>query len=277
MKARIFVSLLTTIFTYSIGHAQSHSGTVENIKTNILIGDISRQPTQGIIVPQFKEGISEGGVGGAIFRAGGEDAMVAAQKMMDNNPDLKNFGRAFVTTSPKMKKSLINVVTVGSGVDNEFSVVKAAVFNGLVAAQKSGITSVSIPALGTGIIGQLSNEQSAKAILSGIAEFKQKGGTMSEINVVIYGDRAQHSDFVKVLDKKSYAGSTASSGQRVIDGARWVSGMTNQGTDIDKTVGQGRIDAENVAAMEVKSTSAPPKGFWQKTFGRLSKGLRGSR
>ena len=48
--------------------------------------------------------------------------------------------------------------------------------------------SVVIPQMRRGIVGALTSEQSAKAIMSGINQFNADGGKM-DINIVIYGSQ----------------------------------------------------------------------------------------
>ena len=54
--------------------------------------------------------------------------------------------------------SLIHVVSVASSREREFNVVNQATYNAMVAASMAGIGSIAFPVLGTGIIGDLTDD-----------------------------------------------------------------------------------------------------------------------
>jgi hypothetical protein len=80
------------------------------------------------------------------------------------------------------------------------------------------------PALGTGIIGQLTDEQSAKAMMSAIDRFAKEAGKM-DVSLVIYGNIQAFSAFKDVLVNQKYETAQRETGERQFDPNRWVVGM----------------------------------------------------
>ncbi|OQW45958.1 MAG: hypothetical protein A4S09_16950 [Proteobacteria bacterium SG_bin7] len=271
------IKLLTISFYLllpTLSLAQSYSGSIEGVKMNIVIGDVSKQGTEAVIVPHFKGEVSTGGVGGAIIRTGGGDAFKEAQQIMNRDQAMREFGAAFLTKSTGTNSNIINIVSVGSGEDKEYATIRQSVLNGLKVAEKNGIKSVSVPALGTGIIGQLTNEQSAHAIMSAVAEFRRDGGKINEINIVIYGDKAQHKDFVSAYDRKTYAvnlNAARTSGERAIDPDRWAKAMAKDGD------GRYAAPAQVEQAVVRAATEPNPAPTIRQRVGAFFKGFRGSK
>ena len=92
-------------------------------------------------------------------------------------------------------------------------------------AQKKGLKSVAIPAIGTGIIGSLTNTESANAILSGVKKFADNGGTM-DVCAVVYSTGAGFNDFSKVLKSKSYETAEPATGTKQFDDTAFVREIT---------------------------------------------------
>lgn len=269
---KVFVAFCIVMIPI-IGFSQNHSGVIEGAKVNVIVGDITRQSAQGIIVPHFQGEVSYGGVGGAVVRAGGSAALDSAQAMMDRDKKLGQFGSAFLTRSNGMNEAVINVITVGSGAEHEYQTIRQAVLNGLQVAHDNKLSSVAIPALGTGIIGRLSNEQSSHAIMSAIAEHRRNGGSVSVVSIVIYGDRSQAAAFSQSLESKYYIAninSGAKEGQRAIDPVRWASGMANGGVDLQQQRGAA-IEAEKIVERQASASVSSPGG-WREVVKKIFTG-----
>lgn len=222
------MKILAVAFTFSMFalclEVQAQSAAIGRTQVEIVLGDLTQQPVEGLVIPQFDGGVSWGGVGGAVARRGGSDGLNEAEKYFETHNVM--YGDAFITDSPAMGKKLIHVISVASKAENEFATVQLATINALDQASLAGLRSIGIPALGTGIIGQLTGRQSAEAILSAIKTYADKGGMMPQVKVVIYGDRAAYDDFVKVLKNGSYASvDTKQIGERVFDTEAWMRGM----------------------------------------------------
>src|ERR1700722_13235301 len=91
---------------------------IGEVSVSIVLGDVTRQGVDAIVVPQFKNSVSWGGVGGAVARRGGDDALEAAENYIKQ--EKPNYGAAFVIHSQKMNVNLVNVISVGSEKDAEF-------------------------------------------------------------------------------------------------------------------------------------------------------------
>ena len=77
-------------------------------------------------------------------------------------------------------------------------------FQVLVSANSLGLKSIAVPEIGTGIIGTLTPEQSAKAIFAAIAKFTTiyPEARIEEVTLVIY--RGSTAPAEKVLSEQSY-------------------------------------------------------------------------
>lgn len=261
--------------------AIAQDGRIGGVAVNIINGDVTRQNTEAIVVPHFHGEVSWGGVGGAVAAAGGSDGLQLAERYFEAEQGSirVDFGNAFVTRSQNMGRALINVVSVGSGAEREYAVVQDSVRNALVEAQTVGIKSVSIPVLGTGIIGRLSNDQAAEAILSAVKQFTDAGGRMDEVRIVAFRNPSQVTAFTTSLRSGNFSSSLSPVGEREIDQGRWVRGMRSGGTAVESTAGGATSTEERQVVREAKETTAT-SGGWRESvrefFGR-GRGSRGSK
>ena len=134
------------------------TGKIGNNDVSILLGDITRTGVDAVIVPEFQSGASYGGVGGAVARSGALAGMEAYEQYVRTNGK-QDFGTVILTPSGGGKSSqLLHVVSVGSGKQYEFDTVRTCIFKALEIAEQKGINSIAAPALGTGIIGDLTSK-----------------------------------------------------------------------------------------------------------------------
>lgn len=129
------------------------------------MGDICEEKTDAIVVPQFSNNFSLTGVSGAVLYSshylGILDYGVVSQQVK------VPFGYALATDGRNGIK-IINVSLLDAAPSQMFSLVQQATFAALMEADKLGLETVSIPALGTGESGCLSFHQSAQAVLSAV-------------------------------------------------------------------------------------------------------------
>ena len=204
---------------------------IRNIEVNVVLGDITSLRVDAYIVPQFDDALSEGGVGGAVMRAGALSGMNAYQEYIDKKGAL-NFGEGIITKSRGgNSKFLLHVASVGSGMEREFDTVRKAVFFALQLAENHSVSSVATPALGTGIIGDLTDEQSAKAIFSAIDEFSKTGKSVRSVSLVIYGNPKAVACAESVLQSKAYRNVLNETGGREFSLGRWYDEMKS---DVEK-------------------------------------------
>lgn len=86
------------------------------------------------------------------------------------------------------ERLILNVATVGAGKEIQFKCVFKAMLQVLLTAEKLNIKTIAVPELGTGIIGFLTQEQSARAILSAVYRYEQfyPNPRVEEINIIIF-------------------------------------------------------------------------------------------
>jgi len=228
-------------------------GSIGGNTINISLGDMTAVAADAYIVPEFNSAASFGGVGGAIARAGASAGLNDYQEYIDKNGE-QPYGQVILTPSyGGQSQHLLHVVSVGSGGDKEFSTVQTSIFNALKVAEANGIKKIVIPALGTGIIGRLSDEQSAKAMMSAIHDYAQSGGTPIEVSFVLFARQPTQDTFARVLSTRSYENVASEAGSREISLVRWQEGMSSD-AEADR-----RFAAQEDAAMRSTHAIKPMK------------------
>jgi len=205
---------------------EKFAGQIRNTGITIALGDMTKVRAGAYIVPHFDKAASYGGVGGAVARAGAINGIEEFEQFVSKKGQQK-FGTILLTKSHGgNSENLLHAVSVGSGRTEEFKTVQASIYNALRTAEQNNIKSVAAPALGTGIIGHLTDEQSAKAILSAVEQFANEGRNI-DFGIVIYGDRNAYNAFVKTLSTKSYSNALQEVGTKELDFAKWYVEMNN--------------------------------------------------
>ena len=206
---------------------QYTTGNIGNVTVNVALGDMTAIKADAFVVPEFQTRVSEGGVGGAIWSKGAGKGMEAYEKHIKKHGK-QEFGSVVVTDAGGGNSSkLLHAVTVGSGAENEFTTIQTAVYNALRTAQEQGMQSVVIPQMGTGIIGSLTSEQSAGAIMSGINQFNADGGKM-DVSVVIYGSQNAYNTFTNSLQNHSYTEAQPEVGTKEFNIAEFAKEMSQE-------------------------------------------------
>ncbi|TNE32676.1 MAG: hypothetical protein EP349_01095 [Alphaproteobacteria bacterium] len=205
---------------------ESYTDKINNVTVSVALGDLTQLKVDAFVVPEFAGGASYGGVGGAVANGGGDRGLEAYQQHVNKNGK-QAFGAVVLTESGGGNAPyLLHAASVGSEREEEFLTVQTSIVNALETAHEKGLSSVAAPALGTGIIGQLTDTQSAKAMMSAVDAFSQKyPDAEMEVSLVIFGSGAAYNSFLEVLQNKSYENVSAEAGGRVFDFARWNSGM----------------------------------------------------
>jgi len=183
------------------------ANTINGININIKNGDLTAETADCLVVPEFNSCSSRGGVGAAIEDAGMAEGLDAYDAIVKKQP--REFGDAILTPSGRAGVQLAHVVTAGADDNNQFRVVNTAMYKALVAANAHGLKTIALPELGTGIIGSLTQEQSAKAIFNAVYRFSQEcpSSSINGVSFVVF--RGSTEPAQKVLDSKSYVDSTA--------------------------------------------------------------------
>lgn len=205
----------------------------------IALGDMTRIPCDAYVVPHFNGAVSYGGVGAAVARSGAHAGLRVYEEYLERmaqevkREPLQNWGDVIITQSGGgLSTYLLNAVTVGSpDVNIEFETVVSGTQNALLSASQNRLQSVVMPALGTGIIGRLSDSLSAYAILGGIETFRRScGRPMPQmVTVVLYGSLQAYNAFEEILrlgpTTERAREKAMRAGARGFDPQRWAEGM----------------------------------------------------
>ena len=142
---------------------------IGNIKVTIKRGNIAVEKADCIVVPEFNDCASYGGVGASIADCGMRRGLDIYNAAAQNKP--LESGQVMITESGLKNIKLAHVATVNAEKNEQFRVVFEAVVRLLSEAEKQGIKTIAMPELGTGIIGYLTQEQSARAIFAAVNEY----------------------------------------------------------------------------------------------------------
>lgn len=198
-------------------------------KINIVVkqGNIASENVDCIVVPEFDSCASYGGVGYAICAAGMEAGLEAYDEEVSKKP--LAFGEELITPSGKEGVWLAHVATAGAKADEQFYCVTKAVLQALISANDVGIKTIAVPELGTGIIGTLTPEQSAKAIFLAVENFnaiRNEDTTIQELRFVVYQGSTEPAE--KVLAEKTYSEAKPEKGQKEFDICEWLKEIYEQ-------------------------------------------------
>ena len=236
---------------------------INNINVCLKTGNVAAEDADCIVVPEFRDGASGGGVGYAIETAGMGAGLEAYEKVAQEG-FLKD-GDAIITESGKPDVKLAHVVTVSAREDSQFEVVNRSVLKTLETANEVGIKRIALPEIGTGIIGSLTQEQSAKAIFNAVYEFSKNNPSSSveEVSFVVY--RSSTEPAKRVLTDKSYIGTmTAEKGNKSLDLEEFVEGLGNHGVR-KKAKSPTREEILNDKAAREFGRNLVTKLFWAET------------
>ena len=218
---------------------ENYTGTIGKNNVSVVLGDMTQIACDAYIVPQFDNCASYGGVGGAVARAGGKEGLDIYNALASKKP--LRFGQVVLTKSGGGRsKQLLHVVSVGSSDDLEFATVHNAFYAALMSAQGHKINTIVAPAMGTGIIGNLTAEQSAKSMMSAIDRIGNNESPLS-ISLAIYGDECTFNTFVSVLEKQFYRGATPEKGKKQFNLEEWLINMQNDLTKNARAFGDENI------------------------------------
>lgn len=159
----------------------------------IVQGDITEQATEAIVNAANNHLWMGAGVAGAIKRKGGEqiEEEAVAQGPID-------VGQAIVTTGGKLKaKFVIHAAVMGQDLRTDAEKIKAATRSALRLADEHRITSLSFPALGTGV-GGFSPFHCARIMLTEVIDFLQSARHLRSVMFVLF-DKPTYDAFEEEL------------------------------------------------------------------------------
>lgn len=169
---------------YSIDH-----GSIQ-----VLQGDITDQQTEGIVNAANNHLWMGAGVAGAIKRKGGPE--IEAEAVAQGPVEI---GEAVLTSGGSLPaKHVIHAAAMGQDLHTDAMKIKTATRNSLLLAERNGISSLSFPALGTGV-GGFSPHHCAKIMMTEAIEFLMRSKHLHEIRFVLF-DKPTFSAFEDELN-----------------------------------------------------------------------------
>lgn len=196
---------------------------IKTIQAQVINGNIAAMDIDAVMVPQFIDCASFGGVGGALARSGAYAGMDEYNEYAQSNK--LSYGDVCMTPSGGgSAKYLLHLTTVGCMADSSFACTVKAVCKALVFADETGLKTIAVPAVGSGIIGTLTLEQSAKAIFKAVALFAEHAKSVQSVTMVVYGTSAAPAQ--KVLDTESFMTADDEVGQKEFNFAEWLKGIS---------------------------------------------------
>jgi O-acetyl-ADP-ribose deacetylase (regulator of RNase III) len=151
---------------------------LSNVTVRLLEGDITELDVDAIVNAANNELWMGAGVAGAIKRKGGQ---VIEDEAMKKGPI--PVGEAVVTTAGALRaKWVIHAAAMGTDLLTDAEKVRAATRNALKRFQELGLSSIALPALGTGV-GGFPVQSAANVMLSVV---KEKADEMPSGTVVIF-------------------------------------------------------------------------------------------
>lgn len=175
---------------------------IGNIEVIIKNGNVALENADCIVVPEFNDCASYGGVGAAISDCGMRHGLNIYHEAVQQNP--LTSGQIMITESGLKNIKLAHLATVSAEKAEQFRVVFEAVLRLLAEAEKQRIKTIAMPELGTGIIGYLTQEQSARAIFAAVNQFSlhYPNTAINTVKLVIF--RSSTAPAEKVLSSRSF-------------------------------------------------------------------------
>jgi O-acetyl-ADP-ribose deacetylase (regulator of RNase III) len=161
----------------------------------LVHGDITEERVDAIVNaanPNLQHG---GGVAGAIVRKGGWEIQEESNKI-----GYVPVGHAAMTGAGKLHaKAVIHAVGPRWGEGDEDEKLRSAVLSALRMASDSGMRSISLPAISSGIFG-FPKDRCASIIVRTVMEFLESGSPLEEVRITII-DRETLRFFEEEFDK----------------------------------------------------------------------------
>lgn len=149
--------------------------TIGGVTCQIHTKPIQEISADSVLVPVPATGSGKGGVFAAMRQAGAIQGCETLENWHQYSADFMPFGSSMTVPSglesiPYLSHAA-SVCEFGSGKDNNFVAVVFSMINVLEDITKRGLKTVNIPLMGTGQMGWLTPEQSARAMMIGVQRF----------------------------------------------------------------------------------------------------------
>lgn len=152
----------------------------------VLKGDIAEQDTDAVVNAANNHLWMGSGVAGALKRKGGQTIEAEA---IAKGPIA--VGDAVSTSAGALKaKRIIHAAVMGQDLHTNADLIKQATLKSLRLAEAEGLTSISFPALGTGV-GGFSLFHCASVMIGEVIDFMIGSSHLSEVRFVLFDDEAR--------------------------------------------------------------------------------------
>lgn len=167
----------------------------------LIHGDITEERVDAIVNAANSHLVHGGGVAGAIVRAGGESIQIESEAWIREHGLVSHDSPAITGAGRLPCRYVIHAVGPIWGEGDEDAKLAAAVLGALNLAAERGFTSVSLPAISTGIFG-FPKERGARVILDSIERFLSAKGesTIGEVRITLIDDASVqvfHEEFTR--------------------------------------------------------------------------------
>lgn len=161
-------------------------------RVRVVVGDITRQDTEAIVNAANSTLLGDGGVDGAIHRAGGPEILEECREIRRTRfPEGLPTGEAVITTGGKLP-ALYVIHTVGpiygEHRGEEAELLANCYHNSLTLAVEKNLTSVAFPAISTGVFGYPLAEAAEVSSLT-IENFLATDMQLQEVRLVFFQPR----------------------------------------------------------------------------------------
>lgn len=171
----------------------SYDLAVGGARIRVVQGDIAAQPCEAIVNAANSHLWMGGGVAGAIKQRGGPEI---EQEAMRQGP--VPVGEAVATGAGRLPaRYVIHAVTMDQDLATGEPSIRAATRSALRLADRLGLRSVALPALGTGV-GGFPVDRAAAAMIDEVAAHLARGSGLSEVVLALY-DAPAHAAFAQAL------------------------------------------------------------------------------
>jgi O-acetyl-ADP-ribose deacetylase (regulator of RNase III) len=152
----------------------------------VLKGDIAEQETDGVVNAANNHLWMGSGVAGALKRKGGQ---AIEQEAIAKGPIA--VGDAVSTSAGALKaKRIIHAAVMGQDLHTDADLIRQATLKSLRLAEAEGLTSISFPALGTGV-GGFSLYHCANVMTGEVIDFMIGASHLREVRFVLFDDEAR--------------------------------------------------------------------------------------
>jgi O-acetyl-ADP-ribose deacetylase (regulator of RNase III) len=160
---------------------------VRGVEIHLMEGDITTVEADAIVNAANNRFWMGSGVAGAIKEAGGQEI---EEEAVAQGP--VPAGEAVVTTAGSLKVNhVIHAAVMGQDQKTDDRKIAAATTNSLKRAVEWNLSSVALPALGTGV-GHFPMADCARVMLEATVEFLQEPSTLQRVVFVLYDEGSYH-------------------------------------------------------------------------------------